>query len=282
MPASIEDIDFKGLPALGLSTAGGARAVISLFGGQVLSWKPAGGEERLYLSERAVFDGSTAIRGGVPVCFPQFAGLGSLPKHGFARNRNWTVADRRSGDDFALVILRLTDDDDTRALWPQRFTAELTVLIEDSRLELEFEVSNQGDTGFDFTAALHTYLRVREVEESRLEGLYGLSYRDTADADRIKRDSGDVLLIEAETDRVYHDVQRPLLLREYDRSLGINAEGFADVVVWNPWEERCAALADMPPLGFRYMLCVEAAAARQPVSLAAGASWWGRQTLVAL
>lgn len=282
MPASIENIDFHGRPALALATANGARAVVSLFGGQVLSWKPAGGEERLYLSEKAVLDGTTAIRGGVPVCFPQFAGLGPLPKHGFARNRDWTVAERRSGDDFALVILRLADDDVTLALWPHRFSAELTVLIEDSRLELEFEVANTGDAPFDFTAALHTYLRVREVEESRLEGLYGLEYRDSADGDRIKRDSGEAVLIEAETDRVYHDVQGPLLLREYDRSLGINAEGFPDVVVWNPWEERCAALPDMPARGFRHMLCVEAAVARQAVTLAAGESWWGRQTLVAL
>lgn len=282
MPASIENIDFHGRPALALATANGARAVVSLFGGQVLSWKPAGGEERLYLSEKAVLDGTTAIRGGVPVCFPQFAGLGPLPKHGFARNRDWTVAEHRSGDDFALAILRLADDEATRALWPHRFSAELAVLIEDSRLELEFEVANTGDAPFDFTAALHTYLRVREVEESRLEGLYGLEYRDSADGDRIKRDSGEAVLIEAETDRVYHDVQGPLLLREYDRSLGINAEGFPDVVVWNPWEERCAALPDMPARGFRHMLCVEAAVARQAVTLAAGESWWGRQTLVAL
>ena len=48
--------------------------------------------------------------------------------------------------------------------------------------------------------------------------------------------------------------QRPLLLREYDRSLGINADGFPDVVVWNPWVERSAAIADLPDDGFRRML----------------------------
>ena len=65
-------------------------------------------------------------------------------------------------------------------------------------------------------------------------------------------------------------------------SLGINAEGFADVVVWNPWVERSAAIADLPNDGFRHLLCVEAAAAQHPVRLAAGESWWGRQTLVEL
>lgn len=282
MPATIERIDFHGQPALRLATAAGARAVVALQGAQVLSWAPPGGEERLYLSPQAVFDGRTPIRGGVPVCFPQFAGLGPLPAHGFARTLPWTVATERTGSDFALVGLTLSDSEATRKSWPHAFHAELDILIEDSRLDLELEVENTGTQSFAFTAALHSYLAVREVEESRIEGLHGFHYRDRTAADRVGRDSGDVLVIEAETDRIYHDVDRPLLLREYDRSLGINADGFPDVVVWNPWVARCAALADLPDDGFRHMLCIEAAAARQPVSLPAGQRWWGRQTLVAL
>lgn len=282
MTEGIERIDFRGTPALRLATRNGASALVSLFGGQVLSWTPPGGAERLYLSPDAVFDGKTPIRGGIPVCFPQFADLGTLPAHGFARTRNWSVVTERGSKDYALVTLGLTDDEAARALWPHAFSAELSILLEESRLDLEFEVTNTGDGDLEFTAALHTYLAVREVEESRLEGLHGFSFRDKTDANRIKRDSGDVLLIEGETDRVYHDVQRPVLLREYDRSLGINADGFPDVVVWNPWIERSAAIADLPDDAFRHMLCVEAAAARQPVRLAPGESWWGRQTLVAL
>lgn len=282
MAATIEHIDFQGQPALRLRTTGGAAAVVSLQGAQVLSWTPPAGAERLYLSPKAVFDGSTAIRGGIPVCFPQFADLGGLPAHGFARTATWSVVTERTGDDFALLTLGLTDDDATRAVWPHAFRAELGILIEDGRLDLELEIENTGEQALEFTAALHTYLAVREVEESRLEGLHGFEYRDKTDANHVKRDSGDVVLIEAGTDRVYHGVNRPLLLREYNRSLGINADGFPDVVVWNPWVERSAALADLPDDGFRHMLCVEAAAAREPVRVPAGETWWGRQTLVAL
>jgi glucose-6-phosphate 1-epimerase len=282
MAATIEHIDFQGQPALRLRTQGGAAAVVSLHGAQVLSWTPPAGAERLYLSPKAVFDGRTAIRGGIPVCFPQFADLGGLPPHGFARTATWSVVTERTGDDFALLTLGLTDDAATRAVWPHPFRAELGILIEDSRLDLELEIENTGEQALEFTAALHTYLAVREVEESRLEGLHGFEYRDKTDANHIKRDSGDVVLIEAETDRVYHGVNRPLLLREYNRSLGINADGFPDVVVWNPWVERSAAIADLPDDGFRRMLCVEAAATREPVRVPAGETWWGRQTLVAL
>lgn len=282
MSATIQQIEFHGLPAFALTSANGARAVITSQGAQVLSWQPAGGEERLYLSEKAVFDGRTAIRGGVPVCFPQFSGLGKLPKHGLVRTMNWTVRQRRNDDGFAMLVLGLTDDDQTRALWPMMFGAELTVIVDGARLDVELEIENTGHAPFAFTAALHTYVRVREVENARLEGLHGYEYRDAADADRIKRDSGDVLIVDREVNRVYHDVARPLLLRDGNRSLGIDAEGFPDVVVWNPWEENCANFPDLPTLGFRNMLCVEAAAARRRIALDAGDAWFGRQSLVAL
>ena len=281
MAHGIESIDFNGLPALRLQ-AGGASAVVSLFGGQVLSWTPRGGKEWLYLSETARFDRSTPIRGGVPVCFPQFADLGKLPKHGFVRTVDWMLADRRVDKDFALVQLRLEDSAETRALWNHPFGIELTISIEDNRLDLEFEVDNRGTDALSFTGALHTYLRVREAEEARLEGLYGFTYRDSANGNAIKRETGDALMVDAEVDRVYRQVNRPLLLRDGSRTLGINTEGFPDVVVWNPWETRCAALADMPDNGFRRMLCVEAAAADTPITVAAGEQWWGRQTLIAL
>ena len=41
MAATIEHIDFHGLPALRLRTAGGAAAVVSLHGAQALSWTPS-------------------------------------------------------------------------------------------------------------------------------------------------------------------------------------------------------------------------------------------------
>ncbi|MBS0348964.1 MAG: D-hexose-6-phosphate mutarotase [Proteobacteria bacterium] len=282
MTDQIETAELHGQPVLKLQTPDGAVALISLFGAHVLSWTPAGGEDRLYLSPQAIFDGSTAIRGGVPVCFPQFAGLGPLPKHGFARNRRWEVTTTRAGKDYAVATLRLTDDDATRALWPHAFATEMSISIGGDRLDMELEVENTGAAPFSFTAALHTYLKVREVEALSIEGLRGLEYRDSADGDRIKKETGVGLAIEGEVDRVYHGAPRTLLVREDRRAMGIHTENFPDVVIWNPWEEKCAALADMPADGFRRMLCVEAAAVKAPVELAAGTNWWGRQTLIAM
>ncbi len=282
MKPCIEDIQFHGIPALRVHGPQGSSAVVSRLGGQVLSWTTPDGRERLYLSERAVYDGSAAIRGGVPVCFPQFAERGDLPRHGFVRTREWEVSARRSGDDYALVTLEIGDDAETHALWPHRFRLELTLMIEADRIDLELCVANTGELPFEFTAALHTYLRVVQVEDVAVEGLYGHDYRDATDGNKVVRDSGTELLIEGETDRVYRHVRRPQMLRAGNLSLGIQQQGFPDTVVWNPWVEKCAALADMPDDDWRHMLCIEAAAADVVQELGAGDEWYGRQTLVAL
>ena len=280
MKPSIETIEFKGLEALRLHGPRGSSAVIGRLGGQVLSWITPDGREHLFLSERAVFDGSVPIRGGIPVCFPQFGNVGELPKHGFVRTREWSVTTRRCGDDFALATLELGDDETTRALWPHAFRAEITVILEVDRIDVEFCVGNTGTEPLAFTGALHSYLRVVQVEDAALEGLHGHEYLDATNANRIVRETGTEIVVDSAVDRVYYDVRRPQLLRAGNLSLGIRSQGFPDVVVWNPWADACGTLKDMPADGWRHMLCVEAAAVRNPVTVAAGAEWCGRQTLL--
>lgn len=280
--SSAETIDFKGLPAVRLTTQGGASAVITLYGAQVVSWVSADGRERLYLSERSRFGEGRAIRGGIPVVFPQFADRGPLPRHGFARTAEWTLLSARHDKGYACATFRLADSEKTRAIWPHAFVAELTVMIEGNRLDVEFEVENTGAEAFAFTAALHSYFSVAKANMCQMQGLDDVCYLDMADGGALKREDGEALILDREVDRVYLDVSKPLLLWEPARHLAIEAEGFPDVVVWNPWIEKSAALDDMPPAGYRQMLCVEAAAIGRPVELAAGELWSGRQTAISL
>ncbi len=282
MKPSIENIEFHGIEAFRLNGPRGSSAIVSKLGAQVLSWITPDGREHLFLSDKAVFDGSVAIRGGVPVCFPQFADLGELPKHGFVRTLPWTENARRTGDDYALVTLEISDDAHTRSLWPHPFTAELTLMLEADRIDIEFCVTNTGDVPFEFTAALHSYLRLTQVEDIVIEGLYGHDYRDVAQGNIFVRENSTELVVDRYIDRVYHDIRRPQSLQAGNLSLAIQAQGFPDVVVWNPWVDHCARMADMPADGWRHMLCIEAAAAREPVLLPAGEEWYGRQTLVAV
>ncbi|MGM9483038.1 D-hexose-6-phosphate mutarotase [Roseateles sp. NT4] len=266
-----------------LQSPDGASAKLSLHGGHLLSWKPAGAPEQLYLSPRSEFAPGKAIRGGVPVCFPQFSDRGSLPKHGFARTLPWELVQQQQGKDDALAVMRLRDSDATRALWPHAFELELSVRIGGRTLDIELACENLGDAPLQFTTALHTYLRVADLDAVSVEGLAGLRYWDNIKkADALQRMD---LLLTGENgvldlDRVYFGVkERPLLVAEDRRQVAFRHQGFDDTVVWNPGPERCAQLPDMPPEGWSEMLCVEAACIGRPIELPAGESWVGRQSL---
>ena len=281
---SVSDTSFHGLDAVVLRTADGAQAIVTLHGGHVVSWKPAGsGLERLYLSPGSAFAEGHAIRGGAPVVFPQFSNRGPLPNHGFARTSAWQVQHRECGlGGEARAVLRLVDDAHTRTLWPHRFVLELGVRIWGDSLMLELSCTNAGAAPMPFTCALHTYLQVADVSTVALEGLRGHSYWDKVDGlDKIQ--DTDLLVIDGEVDRVYAGVSQDLSLRESaDTSAGalhINQSGFDDVVVWNPGALRCATLPDMPALGYCQMLCIEAARIAEPVLLQGGQRWLGVQQL---
>lgn len=271
---------FAGQPAVLLRTPAGATAAVLLHGAQVVSWQPAGGDERLFLSARARYDPGSAVRGGMPVIFPQFNERGPLPRHGLVRTRPWTVVRAECGADDALAVLAIADDEAMRGHWPQRFALELTVCLREQRLDVELAVANTGAAAFGFMAALHTYLQVADCEAVRLTGLGGCRYEDFTDG-TTKVDAADAVRVAGEIDRIYRGVGVPLELGEARRQLRIEAANFPEVVVWNPGQDKGAALSDLVPGDFRRFLCVEAALIEQPMHLAAGGEWWGRQTLIA-
>lgn len=276
----------RGHDVIRLAAPDGATVSLSLHGGHVLSWTPVGAPEQLYLSPRSEYAAGKAIRGGVPVCFPQFAERGPLPKHGFARTLPWELVSQEQGQDDALAVLRLRDSDATRAIWPHAFELELSVRVSGRLLDIELACENTGDAPLQFTTALHTYLRVADLDAVSVEGLSGLRYFDSIkQAEALQR--MDLLLTGEkgvlDLDRIYFGVkERPLLVAEERRQVLIKQQGFDDAVVWNPGPERCAKLADMPPEGWSEMLCVEAANIGRPIELQPGESWVGRQSLAVL
>lgn len=276
-----DTFDFNGLPAIRLQGPKSSEATVLLHGAHLVSWKPDGRSERIFLSEKSAFEIGQAVRGGIPVCFPQFSDRGPLPAHGFARLMNWQLMEVTQDKDHATATLRLADSAATQKLWPHAFAAELIVSLTENRLDVELEVSNPGDTPFTFTTALHTYLRVDEVEDAQLEGLRGQRYWSKVTG-QSQVDTGTAVIVDQEIDRVYFETANALMLKEYGRALGIHSENMPETIVWNPWEQRCKDMADMPDSGFRRMLCVEAGAVETPIELAPQAHWWGRQTLVVL
>ncbi|GAB3347016.1 D-hexose-6-phosphate mutarotase [Lysobacter tyrosinilyticus] len=264
---------FNGLPCVRLHGANGARALVALHGAYVLSWIPADGRERLFLSERARLAEGAAIRGGVPVIFPQFAGRGPLPKHGFARTLPW----RLIGTD-EHATFELTDGPAT-ASWPHAFNARVHVALDADAVEITLEIANAGRDTFAFTAALHTYLAVDDIEAVELHGLGGCQYEDSVEAGAIRQQAHDALRFAGEVDRIYVAPSQPLALRAGSHLTTIAQRGFCDTVVWNPGATLAAGISDLAPDDHRRFVCVEAGQVLQPVRLAPGDRWTGTQQL---
>jgi glucose-6-phosphate 1-epimerase len=268
---------FHGMPAIRWRSRDGAAAIATLQGGHVVSWVPAGGREALFVSERSAFAQGRAIRGGVPVCFPQFADRGPLAQHGFARNLPWRHAGTAETEEGAAARFVLEDSADTSA-WPRCFRLELVATIGGSRLQLTLRVTNLDAQAFTFTAALHTYLAVSESATAALRGLRGVRYVNRGEP-TARMDSRAALMASEPIDRVYFSPPGVTMLEDSTRTLRIEQRGFTDTVVWNPGRERTAAMPDMAPEGYRHMLCVEAAAIEPAVALAPAAEWSGTQSI---
>ena len=261
-----------------LAHPSGARAEAYVHGAHLTSYVPAGGEEVFFLSRRARFHAASAIRGGVPVVFPQFAEQGPLPKHGFARVAEWALPEASGAAGVARAAFVLTDSPDTLRLWPHTFLTSLSVELDEGGLELRLDVFNRGAEPIEFTAALHSYFRVADVRQAAVLGLRGVSFHDK-ELDRDRAQDEDELTVRGPLDRVYRNA--PDLLRIRDgaggRVLVIEKEGFADAVVWNPWTEGAAKLDDMADDEYLRMLCVEAGSVAVPVRVEAGGRWSARQ-----
>ena len=270
---------FLDQPAWRLELPGGDTAHVLQHGAHLVSWV-RGGEEQLYLSPLTRVAEGVAVRGGVPVLFPQFSDAGPGPRHGFARTRAWTFGESAVGREHALLVLRLQDDESTRAVWPHAFEAELTVALAEGRLDVELSVANTGEAPLRFTGGLHTYVGVRELAHLRIEGLHGLPLHDRL-RDEQRREDHHQLGIHGEMENLYAAVHRPLLLREPGRQRVIDADGFDELMLWNPGPAKAHALADLPDEDWQRFVCVEAVRVNAPVEVAPGETWIGRQGLLA-
>jgi len=278
---------FGQLPALQLRAPDGAEAILTLYGAHLVSWKTAPSpqaseaaatgavaavglqapvpQERLFLSTLSALDGSRAIRGGVPVIFPQFAERGDGMRHGFARVSTWRVVESGEQDGAAFAVLALSQADLAPALagaWPYPFELSLRVTLEAQSLTLQLAVRNTGTGAFPFSAALHTYYLVEDVEAVRIDGV-----------------QAETLAIVDKLDQVFEGIGGHIVFDTGADKLGLQQAGFRDAVVWNPGAVDAAALSDMEDEEYRRFVCIEPALLT-PQVLEPGGSWRGEQRVV--
>jgi len=252
-----------------------AEATVALHGGHVLSFSPRAHEPVLWVSKLSRFETGKAIRGGIPVCWPWFADHptdGDKPAHGFARTALWSVTESEALKDGRTRLgLVISDNNDTRTLWPYLFRLEIDVTV-GTMLQVELVATNTGKEVFTCGGALHSYFHVSSISNVVIKGLEGCSYIDKVDDSRRRVQEGPVT-INGETDRIYLETDGDCLIEDngLQRRIGIAKSGSRTTVVWNPWVDKARAMKDFGDQEYHSMVCVETAnAAEDLITVAPG------------
>ncbi|GFY87232.1 aldose 1-epimerase family protein [Actinidia rufa] len=241
--------------------------------------------ELLFMSSKAIRKPPKAIRGGIPICFPQFANLGLLEHHGFARNRLWSLDSSPSplppDNQQSSVDLVLKSTEEDLKTWPHRFELRLRMSLSAGKLTLIPRVRNTDNKAFSFTFALRNYLSVSDISELRVEGLETLDYFDNLLHRERYTEQADAITFDGEIDRVYLSTPTKIAVIDHEkkRTFVMRKEGMPDAVVWNPWDKKAKALSDLGDEDYKTMLCVDSAAIETPIVLKPFEEWKGRQEL---
>lgn len=277
----VHESGFKGWELM--HPAGGSVRILE-YGAHLISWNtPAPNPLSLiFMSTRAELRPGSAIRGGIPVCFPQFSKRGQLPSHGFARSSFWRTKSTESGD-LPAVTLELTDSDESRKIWPYSFEATLSVSLSE-RLELVLEVTNRSAVPLELSTALHTYYQIGDINRCAVTGLEGadalnfltkpegVPYVEYIEHGERRPEPRKEVTITAPTDCVYPGAPDKITLHDRGRGIAVEIEksGFDDFVVWNPWSTGNAQLKDLHEDGYTSMICIEPAQASTLATISAG------------
>ena len=241
---------------------------VYLLGGQVTAWQPAGEEPVIFVSSQSPFAVGKAIRGGVPVCFPWFAGKseGAVagvggpdgPFHGTVRTVEWQVEEIRDlGDAGVSITLSTRSDAASKRSWPGDYELHEQITF-GKDLRIELRVKNTGAAPMKYEEALHCYLFVKDARQASVVGLDGVDYLDKVDDKKQKHQSG-TIEFPGETDRIYLDTKTTLTL--VDEALGrrilVEKTNSRESVIWNPGPTK--VVSDLDPKQWMNYVAVEPA-----------------------
>jgi len=265
-----------------------ASVEVYIYGATLTSWIVEG-EERIFLSKKAVLDGTGPIRGGIPLAFPQFKAdlYPDLPFHGFARISNWKLgAIDASSSGKKEISFILTDNEVEKEylkLWPHQFELTYTVTIEGKSLKANMKIKNTGNDSYSFNTLLHTYYNVKDLTKTGVYGLANYSYIDTTPEGNyeIKVEDREKIPIVKETDYIYFDVDQNSFKVQtgFEKDISIKKYNFQDVIVYNPWIAKARTLEDLGEEGYPFMVCFEVGRVTKPIELEAGGVYEGGQVL---
>ncbi|MEM8529397.1 MAG: D-hexose-6-phosphate mutarotase [Chloroflexota bacterium] len=249
-----------GLPVATIRNAH-AQAVISLYGGHVLSYQPHGHAPVLWSSAQSFYEIEKPIRGGVPICWPWFGphpNDTNKPSHGFARTSVWSVLETTTvASDATYMRLGLWDTEETHTLWPHAFALEIAITVGAS-LEIDLCIQNTGNVDFFYSGALHSYFTVSAISNITIHGLDAATYIDQVDSKQRKVQDGPIT-ISSEVDNVYLGTDATCRIDDsgLQRSIQAAKSGSQSTIVWNPWSAKAQRMRDFGDQEYMEMVCVE-------------------------
>ena len=231
---------------------------IALQGAHIFHFARNSEEPLLWLSKTSDFKIGTAIRGGVPICWPSF-GVNNpdLPQHGFARLGMWKLENYQEIDaNTTQITLVLNETKESLDMWNYKFHLKFKVTISD-KLTMELTTTNLDVKPFKLTQALHTYFRISDISNIAIKGLSDKPYLDAL-TNKICQHNSDIIFTQ-EVDCVYQEVSDAILLADKNRTITIKNEGSSSIVVWNPWIEKCKRMSAMENEAYKEFVCIESA-----------------------
>ena len=236
---------YNDIPVLHLQHAVGS-AKIALQGAHLFSWQPTQCQQDvLWLSEIEPFETGTAIRGGVPICYPWFGNAGS-PAHGFARTSLWQLSDYEISADKVRLVFSL-------------FSALNIVL---AKVEMQFSeqcelrFTHYGDSAMkNVQVALHSYFNVADINRTQIANLPTECFNSLSQSQEVVPSPR---AIRENVDCIYTAPQQPTEVHDIGNHRIINVEHLnaGNVVLWNPWHKTTS---NMTENGYQTMVCVETA-----------------------
>lgn len=238
------------------------KASVALQGAHLLSWKPAGEEEVLWLSGNTPFKDGVALRGGVPVCWPWFgpAAQQGLPAHGFARNLSWTLKAHNEDDKGVVLTFELQSSEASHQHWPRDFTLYARLKL-GKTCEIELEAHGE----FETTSALHTYFNVGDIQMVKVTGL-GDRFIDKVNGAKEDVLAGGEQTFPDRTDRVYLNPEACSVIHDsaLQRKIEVIHHHHSNVVGWNPGPALSIGMTDVPDDGYKTFVCIESACVTVP------------------
>ncbi|MNF51378.1 putative glucose-6-phosphate 1-epimerase [compost metagenome] len=250
-----------------------AELLMTQQGAQVLSYQPHGEEPVIWLSGQAGYQKGTAVRGGVPVCWPWFGDLrrnpaevqrmhegGPIcPAHGLVRERDWELLGIDSEGPAVRLDFALNTSSEPLPGWPHAAELKLSILL-DERLQLTLSTRNTDDVPLALSQALHSYFAVSDIREVEVEGLDGCRYIETLEDWQLRKQQGNIAF-GGETDRIYLETPKRMAIvdRAWKRRIQLEVENSSSAVVWNPWTDKARRLSQFAEDAWQGMLCIETA-----------------------